>query len=148
MEGSCCAEAAVCKGDPKCLACLEGSVDPATCTGTSKANLDAVFTCLDAKCSVECTPKPCNPITNEGCDSDAGEACDHNETSFGCFDPPNDTPVCEACDNVDGPWCEAGKTCLPDGSCGAYCCDDGDCGTGKCDTKLVPLAQGGVCVKK
>lgn len=147
IEGSCCAQTATCKADAKCFACLTGAANPATCTGASKAALDALNTCVDTNCTVQCNP-PCNPITNEGCDGDAGEACDHTPTGFGCFPPDNDTPVCESCDNQKGPFCEAGHTCLPDGTCGAYCCDDGDCGTGKCDKTVIKLAQGGVCVKK
>lgn len=148
IEGSCCPEIAACKGDAKCLDCLTGAVNPATCMGESKKKLDALNACSDGKCAVECTPPPCNPITNEGCDGDAGEACDHNSTGFSCFPPDNDTPICEPCDNQAGPFCEAGHTCLPDGTCGAFCCDDGDCGTGKCDATVFKLSAGGVCVKK
>ena len=116
--------------------------------GASKMKLDAVGACVDMKCAAQCTAPTCNPITNEGCDAAKGESCDHTKGGFGCFPAPNDTAICETCDEVDGPYCEPGHTCLPDFGCAAYCCDDGDCGTGKCDKALLKLVDVGVCVKK
>jgi hypothetical protein len=147
-EANCCSEIAVCKGNPDCLDCITGN-DPTKCVGAAQMQTDAVNNCTNTKCNAECVPPSCNPITNEGCSTDTGEACDHTPDGFGCFPAPNDTPICEACDNQAGPFCEAGHTCLPDGGCAAFCCDDGDCGAnGKCDTTVIKLAEGGVCVKK
>lgn len=78
----------------------------------------------------------CNPVTNDGCDSAAGEACDATADGFVCFPAPNDVALCGECSNSAGPFCEAGSTCVgAEGTqCVKYCCDDGDCGSGVCDT--------------
>ena len=176
LEASCCAEVGACHAKKSCWSDCFVNHSETKCHADpdGHALYHALGTCWSASCAKECAaptydlvcdglpaPTPsagscvtlsaanaCNPITNEGCDTDAGEACDHTATGFGCFPAPNDTPICEACDNQDGPFCEAGHTCLPDGSCGAFCCDNADCGTGKCDTALLKLTHGGVCVKK
>jgi hypothetical protein len=150
-EAQCCTELQACKANAGCNACLtDPNVDPATCTaGMPKTLLDAISACQDAKCAGPCTPVSCNPVTNEGCDSAGGEACDHSSSGFSCFPAPNDVVQCDVCDEMNGPFCEAGHTCLPDGACAAYCCDDGDCGTGKCDKTLLMADPAiGVCVVK
>ena len=54
----------------------------------------------------------CNPITNEGCNDAAGEACEYGiEEYFTCFPAPNDVPEGGACDWEDGPFCQPGHTC-------------------------------------
>jgi hypothetical protein len=150
-EQQCCTELTACKNNAMCFSCLtDPNADPAVCAAAAqKAQLDAISACQDAKCAVECAPPPpCNPVTNDPCDSAAGEACDHSANGFVCFPAPNDVVQCEMCDESAGPFCEAGHTCLSDGACAAYCCDDGDCGTGKCDKTILMDPQVGVCVKK
>lgn len=79
---------------------------------------------------------PCNPLTNSCA---AGEACDlESTTAFGCFPPPNDTPIGAACTS-SGPYCQHGSTCYQ-GMCRAYCCSSTDCGAGTC--KPVELLPG------
>ncbi|HZO15537.1 MAG TPA: hypothetical protein VFB62_19830 [Polyangiaceae bacterium] len=75
----------------------------------------------------------CNPVTNEPCDTAAGEACDiAGIEGFQCYPPPNDTALCKACDQDAGPWCRGGATCLGVDRCAKYCCNDSDCGEGSC----------------
>jgi hypothetical protein len=94
---------------------------------------------------------PCNPVSQDGCDSSAGEACDVNlqSSSFQCYDPPNDNMLCTACNQVDG-WCEPGLTCVL-GFCAKYCCDDGDCSAGgECNKGMyATIGDGevGVCLQ-
>ena len=149
-EAQCCTELQACKANAGCNACLtDPNVDPATCTaGMPKTLLDAISACQSAKCAGPCTPVSCNPVTNEGCNAAGGEACDHSPTGFSCFPAPNDVVQCDVCDEKNGPFCEAGHTCLADGACAAYCCDDADCGTGKCDKTILKDPDIGVCVKK
>jgi hypothetical protein len=110
--------------------------------------VDPVDACAAANCTDACGPPQCNPVTNEGCDTAMGEACDYTGAGFTCFPPPNNTPVCDACDIDMGPFCAPGERCLSDGGCARYCCDDGDCGTGRCDKFQLFIPQGvGVCVK-
>jgi hypothetical protein len=52
--------------------------------------------------------------------------------TFDCFAPPNDAPKCGVCDNMNGPFCKGGLSCLASGVCTRFCCDDGDCGNGTC----------------
>jgi len=79
----------------------------------------------------------CNPVTNEGCDTVAGEACDDDlYGGFMCYPAPNDVPVGGACNIVDGPSCRSGAVCQgatdanPNGLCAPYCCSDLDCSSG------------------
>lgn len=150
LTNSCCSELAVCKGILNCVACLitQTEMDKKLC-GTPE--IDAAATklghCQECTCATECLQPPCNPVTNEPCDTGAGEACDHaGGGKFQCYAAPNDAKLCEACDAMGGPYCEGGHTCHPDGGCAKFCCNDGDCGTGTC-----ALYQGtmlGTCVKK
>lgn len=79
----------------------------------------------------------CNPITNEPCNTAAGEACDISNSmdgaflGFVCYPAPNEKALCEACDGGNGPWCQGTMTCAGS-KCARFCCDDGDCGTGTC----------------
>lgn len=97
----------------------------------------------------------CNPVTNQGCDGGAGEACDLGDngsggSAFGCFAPPNDVALCGSCDNQAGPFCKPTLHCVEeDGGgfgCGRWCCDDTDCTPGHCDTSYLGQAPG-ICVK-
>lgn len=93
------------------------------------ANLD-----LPTGCAPEGTGYVCNPVTNAGCDSAAGEACEYGiEEYFTCYPAPNDVAEGGACDWEAGPWCEATLTCDPispdstAGVCRRHCCSDTDC---------------------
>lgn len=133
-EGSCCPELDACLNDANCGACVSGQ-------GGTACDTDALVTaltgCLDTSCATECAPPPneCNPITNEGCDTAAGEACDFGQ-SLTCYPAPNDVALCGACDAAMGPFCQAGSTCALNNQCTKFCCTDADCGTGKCDLTL------------
>jgi hypothetical protein len=150
LEGGCCNELAVCNATASCLACVNGQeTSPAKCgAAATKKAADAFTACLDAQCKEPCTPKQCNPLTNEGCDVAAGEACDLGQNGFRCFPGPNTGELCTACDHNAGPFCKPGMHCMTDGGCARYCCDDGDCGTGTCDKSILDHPIVGVCVQK
>ena len=172
LVGACCAEVAACQADAVCSGCFDGETEPEC---FEDEELSALFACTQASCYEECladgpvvdpacdaplvSPSngacftlgvdgPCNPISNEACDTAGGYACDRNtEGGYECFGPPNAVTLCEPC----GPqaFCLPTLTCLesPDGTgrCAKFCCDDGDCGSGVCD--LAALGDGvGVCV--
>jgi hypothetical protein len=89
----------------------------------------------------------CNPVTNEPCDTGAGQACDFaGPDAFTCYDPPNDGLLCEECDQ-ETIFCAGTMTCNTDeGLCTKYCCTDADCGTGTCQSLGIPGAPGlGLC---
>lgn len=70
----------------------------------------------------------CNPMTNDGCRPEWGEACDLglNETLH-CQAEPNDVALGGTCDNRAGPFCQPGLRCGSGGTCNVYCCLDSDC---------------------
>ena len=182
LETSCCEEVRTCiddREDGGCAACIGGDADACT---KAKAAL-ALYVCLVQGCQVECGPdapgpqcdapaKPsskgscvklddaatCNPVTNEGCDAEAGEVCDYDKGRYLCYPAPNDQKVCEAC-GPDAGFCGAGMTCFQSvsigaeglvvsGACGRACCDDGDCGAGTCQQKVdVSGGSVGVCIE-
>ena len=136
---------------------------------TSDAGTDDAPATIDPTCSVpgtspsggSCVPIDdagvfCNPLTNGGCDSDAGEACDIDPNGdLGCFPPPppNTAALCAACDD-NNIACAPGSTCLPatnapDGGseCAHFCCTDADCGSGHCDKTTFLSDPLGFCVK-
>ncbi|HHH29620.1 MAG TPA: hypothetical protein ENK57_14915 [Polyangiaceae bacterium] len=94
----------------------------------------------------------CNPITNDGCDEAAGQACDVNYGTyrFQCFDGPNEVALCESCGQADG-FCAPGSTCFG-GDCARFCCDDDDCSPDSaCDhAPLEDFGMGevGLCLRK
>jgi hypothetical protein len=67
---------------------------------------------LPAGCVTGATP-PCNPLTNAGCNSGTGEACDLGQNGLQCFPAPNDVQPGGDCDNGAGPYCIAGYHCSP-----------------------------------
>lgn len=76
----------------------------------------------------------CNPVTNEGCDASAGEACEYGiDEYFTCYPPPNDVEEGGACDWEQGPFCAATLSCdfddpdSPSGVCRRHCCTNDDC---------------------
>jgi hypothetical protein len=83
----------------------------------------------------------CDPVTNQGCDGVAGEACDDDEhEGFGCYPPPNDVGEAGSCDDDDGPSCRGGLGCDTgddddsEGVCRRYCCANADCAGKRCAT--------------
>jgi hypothetical protein len=146
IEDQCCAEIQACEGIPNCLDCLLGG-NTGCNDAAVVAAIDQIILCGDCTCD-DCAPPPsCNPVTGEPCNSAAGEACDVTQGGYTCYPAPNDSLICEQCDQANGPWCENGHTCLADGGCAKYCCGDSDCGTGVCSfAENYPLGIG-VCVK-
>ena len=82
----------------------------------------------------------CNPVSNAGCNTAAGEACDDDQVGgFKCYPAPNQAKDGAACaDDDDGPSCAPGLGCAgtsesnPEGTCARYCCADAECGNKKC----------------
>ncbi len=80
----------------------------------------------------------CNPITNEGCNTAAGEACDRQvdpdgaHLGFKCYPKANIHEVCQPCNDGLG-YCKPGLSCFA--ACGKFCCSDSDCSPGTC-TKI------------
>ncbi len=94
----------------------------------------------------------CNPITNAGCDGDAGESCDFTLTGFRCYGPPppNTAGLCLTCDDSKGPACAPTTTCATTNNgpeCARFCCTDNDCPSGSC-AKQFGTHDAGVCVRK
>ncbi len=166
-EANCCAEGATCNDTAGCADCLG---DATKCDATNKDAHDALITCLQASCKMDCfsTPMPpdatctvpaappsggscvtltadiaCNPVTRAPCKAD--ESCDFTNmgTGYQCYPPPNAAKLCGACSASDpGPFCGNGTTC-DNGICVKFCCTDADCGAGKCDTtKMFPGGAG------
>lgn len=103
-----------------------------------------------------CTPAglkfQCNPVTNAGCDSAKGEACDDDEhDGFGCYPAPNTVEEGGACNDQTGPACRGGMGCDtgddddPEGLCHKYCCSDADCGGKRCQTIDATSGTLGLC---
>lgn len=88
----------------------------------------------------------CNPVTNEGCDTDAGEACEYGlEDYFTCYPAPNDVEEGGACDWEQGPYCAPSLTC-DSGVCRRHCCSDDDCAAPqRCEASSVEFGALGVC---
>jgi hypothetical protein len=113
--------------------------------------INAINTCSTMCCQAQCAP-PCNPVTNQGCNAANMEACDTDGNGgFACFATPMGVDICAACDEMMGPFCNPGMTCLG-GECAHYCCNDGDCGAmATCDMTVGPTdneMKVGVCVYK
>lgn len=172
---SCSAEATACLGVTGCMECLQG--DDTACNADNLDEVDALGQCLVDNCAAECgleagldcdapaTPATggscvtvsgtieCNPVTNDGCDSGAGEACDFNEAGDGyqCWDGPNPQTICAECSDTIG-FCAGGLSCVEassagDFACAKYCCDDTDCGpNGYCDDTLGLPGDIGLCL--
>ena len=174
LEASCCDEVAACHGNDICWVGCFTEHDPETCHSEpdGHALFHALGSCSSQNCDAECaapsvTPAcdapaispsggacvvlggdiACNPVTNEGCDAAAGEACDLSQGGgFTCYPPPpaNDKALCEACGAQVG-WCQPGHVCV--GTCARFCCDDADCGAGVCDMTVTQGALVGACVE-
>jgi hypothetical protein len=108
---------------------------------------------LPASCAPSDMRFVCNPMTNEGCDDSAGEACDYGlDDYFTCYPAPNDVAEGGACDWEQGPYCEPLLTCdfsdpeTPTGVCRRHCCADTDCKSPqKCEVFNPEFGTLGVC---
>ena len=75
----------------------------------------------------------CHPVTQAGCNTAGGEACDANYQSMGfeCYGPPNTLKKDATCPSNNGEYCEPGLHCSADVSqCKQYCCSNADCTMG------------------
>jgi hypothetical protein len=180
LEAQCCEQVRACTEDVAadgCASCIQGEAD----CSKSPVALE-LYGCVLSDCADACDPAApgpvcdapearsggscvelgglaaCNPVTNEGCDLSAGEACDWDAGGFHCFAPPNDRGLCDACGDGEG-FCAPGSSCFRSvgissegvairGRCARTCCDDGDCGSGRCARAVA--AEGmevGVCLE-
>ena len=152
-------------GDP-CGPCLEGACCQELIDDGGSGMSQELFDCANANCSAECFPPQeppfplecmppatapsmgacvmidannvCNPVTNEGCNTAAGEACDGGMNGFQCYPDGNTQDLCQECGVTGSDYCKAGSTCL--NQCAKYCCDDSDCGAGTCTKTLMGSA--------
>ncbi len=76
----------------------------------------------------------CNPVSNDGCNQESGEACDDDtKGGFTCYPPPNEVDEDGDCNDKEGPSCAPGLSCdtpgdsHPDGVCRRLCCTAADC---------------------
>ncbi|HNS98481.1 MAG TPA: hypothetical protein PKL73_16130 [Polyangiaceae bacterium] len=110
----------------------------------------------DREMPKDCIPNDmkvvCNPLTNEGCDTAAGEACEFGvEEIFVCFPPPNDVQEGGACNWEEGPWCMPTLICDyeneedPTGVCRKPCCSNDDCGSKSCVPMDPEFGSFGTC---
>jgi len=89
----------------------------------------------------------CHPVTNEGCDAAAGEACrfDPTTSSVACAPAPNDVGPAEICDQTSR-FCMPGFYCGASLRCEKLCCSDADCPSGvTCDPLISLLGNLGTC---
>ena len=158
--------------DPNCGPCLAKACCDATKAANGNGEDPTVVQCAKACCVNECYPPnqsifdfacgptntlpsngscltlggmvACNPMTNEGCNSAAGEACDRlsdtmgNNIGFKCYPaeingmPQNIHEACQPCNDGLG-YCKPGLSCFD--ACGKVCCTNADCAPGVCSYK-------------
>ncbi|HNS97622.1 MAG TPA: trypsin-like serine protease [Polyangiaceae bacterium] len=108
------------------LTWLEGVVGNLD-AGVSDITLDVSH--LDA--SESCLPltSRCHPMTNEGCDSSAGEACKVTNGAMTCQKASNDVQEGGLCDQTSR-FCAVGLHCGSTFRCQRVCCSDADCPQG------------------
>jgi len=106
-----------------------GAIGGAAGQGTEEPSLVLPDGCAPGDMRFEC-----NPITNEGCDTNANEACEYGlDGYFTCYPAPNDVDEGGACNWEQGPFCSPSLTCdfadpsNPTGICRRHCCADEDC---------------------
>lgn len=92
----------------------------------------------------------CNPITNEGCQTNKGEACDFTKGGLECWKENNTEPRGASCAGTSTKYCVPTYTCSGsvDGSAGVckrFCCSDADCGGGACKAFDENLGTLGAC---
>jgi len=111
---------------------------------------------LPAGCVTGGVTVQCNPITNAGCNTAGGQACDLGQDNtgkpgIGCFDPPNTQDLNQTCSNgSSGPFCKgtmhcSGETDAGGGTCKKFCCSKADCGSGTCNAIDSQLGTLGTC---
>ena len=93
---------------------------------------------LPPGCGPRAATFSCNPVTNEGCVTRKGEACDDDEDGgYRCYPAPNEVKEGGECNDRDGPSCEARLACDngrnggPNGICRRLCCSAEECGSEK-----------------
>lgn len=137
-----------CYCDPACK-----NQSPPDCCADYDTECKTTQVQLPAGCASGITIE-CNPVTNEGCNGGAGQACDLGTSSgqsvIACFDPPNDKNLGESCTNSKGPYCKGTMHCSGDvdggtGTCKKFCCSNADCGGGTCAAFNSQLGTLGVC---
>lgn len=92
----------------------------------------------------------CNPVTNEGCDTAAHEACDFTKSGLECWKENNTEPRGATCAGTSTKYCIPTYTCdgSVDGSvgvCHKFCCSNADCGGGTCKPFDPNLGTLGAC---
>ena len=92
----------------------------------------------------------CNPVTNEGCDTAADEACDFTKSGLECWKENNTEPRGATCAGTSTKYCIPTYTCdgSVDGSAGVchkFCCSNADCGGGTCKPFDANLGALGAC---
>lgn len=89
-----------------------------------------------------CVPldNACHPVTNEGCDTAAGEACrfEPMTASVGCAPGPNEALPGAMCDQTSR-FCMPGFFCGASIRCEKLCCNDTDCPAGVTCRPLISL---------
>ncbi|HEY1957004.1 MAG TPA: hypothetical protein VGH28_15400 [Polyangiaceae bacterium] len=123
------------------------TIDP-ECTAPTTAPSNGSCVTIDLDGGIAC-----NPVTNAGCDVDAGESCDiGDDGTIACFPPPppNTQPLCATCDS--NTQCMPTTSCWPaasnsNGLCMRFCCTDADCGGGHCDKTTFQTDPLGLCAK-
>ncbi len=96
-----------------------------------------------------CVPlnSACHPLTNEGCDTAAGEACRFDATAgtVACFAGPNAVEPGKTCDQTSR-FCMPGFFCGASIRCEKVCCSDADCPDGvPCAPLISLLGDIGTC---
>jgi MYXO-CTERM domain-containing protein len=118
------------------LESIGGEIDGAVDGGT-EAGLDADPTCLPLSAA-------CHPLTNEGCDSQKGEACRIDSAGFSCHPAPNEAQPGGLCDQSSR-FCVQGYHCGASLRCERVCCSDSDCPKGGPCTPLSATGTLGTC---
>jgi len=130
-----------CGADDGKFVCVDGEAIITNCTAEIESFNDCTWN-FSPICNVPEPPPSgggcfvstgCNPFGG-GCAS--GEVCDWlNDASsyyaLKCYPPDAFTaPLCQACNNDSGPFCQPGSSCVGAGKtlCARYCCSDADCG--------------------
>ncbi len=106
---------------------------------------DATF--LDGNPSCVPLDNLCHPVTNEGCDTSAGEACrfDPMAGTVACFPGPNEAKPGKLCDQSSR-FCQPGYFCGASILCEKLCCSDSDCPAGiPCAPIVSLLGDIGTC---
>ena len=146
---SCCAQLEACAANGTCATCLAERGNAYECDA-STPTFGALLACLETSCPASCPENECNPVTNQGCDGAAGDACDYglwnvdgdgigSEYFAACYDTENTLACADECDGAE-PYCSPGFTCNEEGftdRCRRYCCGQGDCDS---DAACTPFA--------